>query len=372
MKKATFLSQLESKKIIVCCGSGGVGKTTTAAALGYQLALKGKKVLVLTIDPAKRLANALGMDQIDHQIREINIPALKKGSLSAMMLDTKRTFDKLIERHTSSAQSRDSILNNRLYQYMSNMIAGSQEYMAMERLYEIASQKSFDIIVLDTPPTRHALDFLEAPQKMARMTGNSLLQWLLKPSFFTGKVGFGLFKRSTDKILSVFDRLVGLRFLQELSEMFSLMASMMGGFHDRAIEVNKMLHQKNVGFLLVASTAETSMADVFYFEKQMDKDDLSILGLILNRLTPAPDAAEKKLVEEDLKKMSEPLRTKWISRMERYKTLAIRDQKAIKTIEAELGKTFIRGTIPAFEEDVHSLKSLERMGEYLLPDTAVN
>ena len=189
---AAFEELLDQRELVICVGSGGVGKTTSSAVIGLNAALAGKKVLVLTIDPAKRLANSLGVSALDNEAQQIPLSQFRDiglepdGELWAMMLDMKESFDHLVERHAPSDQNRQDILSNRFYQYFSTSLAGTQEYAASERLYELHSERDFDLIVLDTPPTTHALDFLEAPQRLARAVENKALQWLYKPNVLTG------------------------------------------------------------------------------------------------------------------------------------------------------------------------------------------
>lgn len=353
-----------SKQIIVCCGSGGVGKTTTAAAVALEAASRGKKAIVLTIDPAKRLATAMGVDALSNEPREISLPvtspSLPRARLFAMMLDTKRTFDRLIEKYASSPQAREAILNNQLYQHMSNMIAGSQEYMAMEKLYEIYQEGDFDLLVLDTPPTRHALDFLEAPQRMVNITENSLLKWFLKPGFFAG-TGLRVLGRGAEKILSVFDRLAGFGFLHELSEMVSLISSLLGGFHDRARSVYELLRKNFVGFLLVTSPSSVSIQDALYFHQKIKEYGLPFMGFVINRIHEPGGP----LKEEELTLLSPSLREKVLQQLRNYEQLALRDQRAIALLKKMGGKNVLYASVPLFGADVHDLDGLVRLNKAL-------
>ncbi len=348
------------KRIIICCGSGGVGKTTTSAAIALYAASLGKKTIVLTIDPAKRLATAMGLGTLENTPKKIPL-AGNSGKLFAMMLDTKRTFDRLIERYTSNPETRKSIYENSLYQYMSNMIAGSQEYMAMEKLYELYHDGDYEVMILDTPPTRHALDFLDAPQKMSQLTKNSLLKWFLKPGFFAGRVGFGIFRKSTEKILSVFDRLAGLSFLHELAEMISLMGTLLSGFHERAEAVDKLLREDFSGFLLITSTSSASIQDSLYFYQKIKEYDLPFLGFVINRVHVGVVGP----MENKIKEFPSPLREKVMARLEDYEQLAERDQKAVTLLKKMGGGKVYYATIPLFSEDVHDLEGLQEMSEAL-------
>lgn len=346
-------------KILVCCGSGGVGKTTLAAALALEAAKQGKKAIVLTIDPAKRLADALGLAEILDEPREVKIEA-GEGRLFAMMLDTKRTFDRLVEKYSPSPAQRRAILENRLYQQMSTMIAGSQEYMAMEQLYELYHEGDYNLLVLDTPPTRHALDFLEAPQKMIAITSNSLLSWFLKPSLWIGKVGLKTLQKGADKIFSVFDRLAGFSFLHELSEMLGLMAGMMGGFHDRAQQVYQLLREKFVGFLLITSPHPLAIQEALFFLQKIQEAGLPFEGFIINRThldftQPAKMAAG----------VSPALKEKLAQNFENYRRLGERDKKVISFLKKMGGERPCYQTIPLFPDDPHNLEGLERIIPHL-------
>jgi anion-transporting ArsA/GET3 family ATPase len=363
-KNPGLVELLREKRIVICCGSGGVGKTTTAAAVALGAAREGKKTIVLTIDPAKRLATALGLESLGDAPRRISLPG-EPGTLSAMMLDTKRTFDRVIERYVENPERRRSILENRLYQHMSRMIAGSQEYMAMEKLYELYEEGGYDLLVLDTPPTRHALDFLEAPRKMINMTSNSLLEWFLKPGLFVGQaglIGLGVLRKGAEKILSVFDRLAGFSFLHELSEMLALFSELLGGFQKRARAVYEMLRRDFVGFLLVTSPASVAIQDALYFHRKIDEGGLPFLGFVVNRVHPENFWKPSDLPSD----WPEALKSKALNRLEDYEQLARRDQKAVTLLRSmggkgTGGKKTACAVIPLLEKDVHDLDGLTRM-----------
>jgi anion-transporting ArsA/GET3 family ATPase len=277
-----------------------------------------------------------------------------------MMLDTNRTFDRLIERYVEDPARREAFFENRLYQHMSSMIAGSQEYMAMEKLHELYQEGDYDLLVLDTPPTRHALDFLEAPRKMINMTSNSLLEWFLKPGLFVGQaglIGLGVLRRGAEKILSVFDRLAGFSFLHELSEMLALFTSLLGGFQKRAQSVYELLRKDFVGFLLVTSPASVSIQDALYFHRKINEAGLPFLGFAVNRVHPENFWKPSDLPSD----LPAPLRSKALNQLEAYEELAKRDQKAISLLKKMGGKNTPCSAIPLFEKDVHDLEGLSRM-----------
>ena len=238
---ATLERALATKRILVACGSGGVGKTTTAAALALRAARSGRRVLVCTIDPSRRLATSLGLNQLSGKPRAIELsrlapPPARGGALWAMVLDVKSTFDALVARHTPDAAARERILGNRFYRHISAALAGSHEYMAMEKLLELSADERWDLVVLDTPPTRHALDFLEAPDRLVDFLDTSVLRWFLRPYFVAGRLTLKVATRTGAIAFRLADRFLGLQFLQDLSEFFLAFESMYDGFKERASE----------------------------------------------------------------------------------------------------------------------------------------
>jgi anion-transporting ArsA/GET3 family ATPase len=277
---------LRGKEICICGGSGGVGKTTTSAAIAMGVAASGKKVAVLTIDPAKRLANSLGLRELGNEACLVSPERLAehgvemKGELWAMMLDAKRTFDELIERHAPDERTRDRILSNRIYREVSNAMAGSQEYMAMEKLYELYQEGRYDLLVLDTPPTRHAFDFIEAPERMARFIEGKSLQFFLKP----GRLGMRLIGRSGGALFSILKRLTGVDLLQDLSEFFQSFGDMAIGFRERAQRVNELFSSRKTTFMLVTAPQREAIDDAVYFWRRLNEAKLPFGGVIVNKV----------------------------------------------------------------------------------------
>ena len=236
---------LARKEICICAGAGGVGKTTTSASIALGMAARGRKVAVLTIDPARRLANSLGLPELGNEERRVDIDA--PGELWAMMLDAKRTFDQLIEWHAPDEQTRDAVLGNRIYQELSGAVAGSQEYMAMEKLYELHQEGRYDLLVLDTPPTRNALDFLDAPRRLAAFIDSRSLRLFTAP----GRLGLSVFGRGAGLASSIMSRATGIDLLHDLSEFFRSFGEMSEGFRERAERVNQLLADRHSTFVLV-------------------------------------------------------------------------------------------------------------------------
>ena len=271
---------LERKEVCICAGSGGVGKTTTSAAIALGMAARGKKVAVLTIDPARRLANSLGLPELGNEERLVKADV--EGELWAMMLDPKRTFDELVEWHAPDERTRDAVLSNRIYQELSNAVAGSQEYMAMEKLHELHQEGRYDLLVLDTPPTRNALDFLDAPKKLAAFIDSRTLQLFTGP----GMLGLKVLGRGSGVALSVLKRATGIDLLEDLSEFFSSFGGMAEGFRERAERVNALLADSRSAFVLVTSPRADAVEEAVWFHHRLLDAGLPFAGVVANRVHP--------------------------------------------------------------------------------------
>ena len=374
---------LAGKEVCICAGSGGVGKTTTSAAIAMGMAARGKKVAVLTIDPAKRLANSLGLKKLGNE--ECLVPAERfaehevgmKGELWAMMLDAKRTFDDLVERHAPDEETRDRILSNRIYQEVSNAMAGSQEYMAMEKLYELHQEARYDLLVLDTPPTRHALDFLEAPERMTRFIEGKSLQFFLKP----GRFGVKMIGRSGGTVFGILKRITGIDLLQDLSDFFQSFGEMATGFRDRAKRVNELLSNKRTSFVLVTSPEREPIEEAIYFWRKLTESKLPFGGVVVNKvhhdylrwaedsrgldpgtaLDQLPGELERVLgFGED----GSSLAAKVYENFQRYLVLASRDRENISALTRRLeGEHVVE--VPYLDEDVHDIDGLAELNRYL-------
>ncbi len=363
---------LKNKRLIVVCGSGGVGKTTTAASLGLKAAAMGKKVIVLTIDPAKRLATSLGLESLTGKPRKISSEMLSEavgetsGSLYAMMLDTKSTFDDLVVKYAPTKEIEKKILGNKIYQHLSEMISGSQEYMAMEKIYEIVSEEKYDVVVIDTPPTTHAIDFLEAPERMINAIGNSMIHLLIKPAVAVGQSGLKILEKGSKIVMKVFDRITGFAFLQDISEMLISFQHLLEGFQSRADEVKIILKDEQTTFVLVAACEDKSVAEVKVFNNKLKELDLPLSGLIVNRVYPYyPDYEPKKQMQELTKKVGDNLANKMAVVFEEYQHVARRDAGFIKELKASMGPGKFVSTIPLFDTDIHDMVGLYRLAKYV-------
>jgi anion-transporting ArsA/GET3 family ATPase len=349
---------LRDKEICICAGPGGVGKTTTSAAIALGMAAEGKKAAVLTIDPAKRLANSLGLPELGNEERRVE--AEVSGELWAMMLDAKRTFDDLIERHAPDERTRDAVLQNRIYQQLSSAVAGSQEYMAMEKLYELYQEERYDVLVLDTPPTRHALDFLDAPERLTRFIDSRSLQFFMKP----GRAGLKILGRGTGLLFSTLKRITGVDLLQDISEFFQSFGDMAEGFEERARRVNELLADRRTAFFIVTSPEHDSIDEAIFFHQRLREAKLPFGGVIVNRMHEEVDPGVGGDGAEVSSLVGEELARKVTRTFEDYRRLAERDRANVAFLEQELdGEPMI--VVPYLDDDVHDIAGLARVNERL-------
>lgn len=272
-------------RIVVCCGSGGVGKTTTAAALGLRAAERGRKVVVLTIDPARRLAQSMGIDSLDNvprRVKAIESPS-GGGELHAMMLDMKRTFDEIVEAHADKERA-SAILGNPFYQSLSAGFAGTQEYMAMEKLGQLRSRDEWDLIVVDTPPSRSALDFLDAPKRLGSFLDGKLIRVLMAPAKVGGRAGMKFLNVGMSMMTGALGKLLGGQLLRDVQTFVAAMDTMFGGFRTRADATYRLLQAPGTSFLVVASPERDALREAAYFVERLAADDMPLAGLVLNRV----------------------------------------------------------------------------------------
>ena len=375
-------SLLAAKKILVCVGSGGVGKTTTAAALALHAARSGKKVLVLTIDPAKRLANSLGLPNVGHEMQEVppaKISSLhsdrKPGSLFAMMLDQKKAFDELVSRHASDTDAVQRIFANPVYNQISGKLAGSQEYAAMATVHEIDAKGDFDLIVVDTPPTAHALDFLEAPERLSQALDSPAVEWFQK-LYGRGDSGWSVVGRTGSYVLGRLAKFVGEQFLDDLSVFFTEFNDILGGFKTRAEETYSLLRQDKVGFVLVTSPEVMALREAESFLERLRSAEMPFGGLVINRvhenrpLAKFPDAPSALRSEDTVKNISisqaeaEHGILACADAYEKIQALALGDEKATQSLCSKVEPAPIV-RIPIFSKDVHEVERLAMVGDIL-------
>jgi anion-transporting ArsA/GET3 family ATPase len=372
------MSSLGAKRVAVCVGSGGVGKTTVAAALALRRALEGGRVLVCTIDPARRLANALGLEALgnvearipDDKFREAGLAP--RGQLFAMMLDVKRTWDDLVARHAPDPARQERIYRNRIYQQLSNALAGSQEYMAMEKLYELATERDYDLIVLDTPPTAHALDFLEAPARILDFLGNETARALLAPALSAGKLGMKLFHLGSSYVARTLARFTGAEALADLADFMASFQGMYEGFKDRAAAVRALLARPEVGFVIVSSASPRAVDDALYFHERLHAEGMPIAGFVANRVTqdlwprafgaglPEASDLEAALAARGVRGNALALLAARIAHtLAEHEVLARADARQVERLFRSPPSA--HAVIPRLEIDVHDLTGLARL-----------
>ncbi|MFD9301795.1 ArsA family ATPase [Streptomyces sp. NPDC060048] len=270
-------------RIIVCCGAGGVGKTTTAAALGVRAAERGRKVVVLTIDPARRLAQSMGIDSLDNTPRKVSGVSGDGGELHAMMLDMKRTFDEIVEGH-SDPERAQAILANPFYQSLSAGFAGTQEYMAMEKLGQLRSRDDWDLIIVDTPPSRSALDFLDAPGRLGSFLDGKFIRVLMAPAKVGGRAGMKFLNVGMSMMTGTLSKLMGASLLKDVQTFVAAMDTMFGGFRTRADATFQLLQAPGTAFLVVAAPEADALREAAYFVERLAAERMPLAGLVLNRV----------------------------------------------------------------------------------------
>jgi len=279
-------------RIIVCCGSGGVGKTTTAAALGLRAAERGRHVVVLTVDPARRLAQSMGLTSLDNTPRPVpgavGDPRLG-GSLHAMMLDMKRTFDEIVEAHSDPDRAAQ-ILANPFYQSLSSSFAGTQEYMAMEKLGQLRQAEEWDLIVVDTPPSRSALDFLDAPQRLGRFLDGRLIRLLTVPTRVGGRTYMRVVTAGFGVLTGVITKVIGTQLLRDVQTFVAAFDTMFGGFRQRADDTYRLLQAPGTAFLVIATPEPDALREASYFVERLSQDQMPLAGLVVNRVHRSPAA----------------------------------------------------------------------------------
>jgi anion-transporting ArsA/GET3 family ATPase len=365
----------EGRKVVVCVGTGGVGKTTAAASFGIAAAAAGLRTLVMTIDPARRLANALGIADLGNVEREISAELLAihdvvlEAPLWVMMPDVKRTFDQLIERTAPDHASREKILSNRVYQHFSSALAGSHEYAAVEKLYEAYATGRYDLIVLDTPPSQNAVDFLQAPGRVLDFLETETLQWLLKPYVLSGKISLKLLDFGSSMMLRTLGRLAGGDVLRELAEFVFSLQGMYDGFRERSRRVKALLRSPENAFVLVTAPAPSQIRAMLQFRRELRAEGLRVRSVVVNRVREAPPPPEAQgacfeLLASALAPMGEDAIEQTRVALEDELSLATMDQRAIEDLRAKLPDTEII-LLPELAIDVHDLAGLAEVTQNL-------
>jgi anion-transporting ArsA/GET3 family ATPase len=360
-------------KIIVCCGSGGVGKTTISAAIGLYGVLSGKKTIVLTIDPAKRLADSLGLKRFDTDVQRVPVEGLNipedscatDADLYAMMLDAKRTFDQLVARH-ATPEFQKNIFKNRYYQHLSSNMAGSHEYMAMEKLYEIFNQDQYDLIVLDTPPSRRALDFLEAPQRLLNILGHNFFMKMFKPYLKAGKWGIRFLNIFASPVLKGVSKVLGKQVLDDFAGFMHLWDDIMfEGFSRRAAAVKELLASSETLFLAITTPQRLPLDEAFFLYNKLISNQMPFGGFIINRVN-LPVSQKDNLTLDTRKLFSgtsitQKLKEKLITVHQNIQKMAQSDAQSIQNLTDKIGSGEDVLLIPCADGEIVNLDDLYRL-----------
>jgi anion-transporting ArsA/GET3 family ATPase len=359
---------VSGKSVIVCCGSGGTGKTTISAAIGLAGAEQGFKTCVVTIDPARRLADALGLDFLDNTPR--SIPGDWSGELSAVMLDAKDTFDELVVRYSQSPEQADRILGNRLYRNLTSALSGTQEYMAMEKLYELHSEGGFDLVVVDTPPTRHALDFVDAPRRLYSFLENRIFRLVLMPT----RAYLKAMTFAAHALVRSISRVAGSEIVDDAIAFFEAFEGMEAGFRERARRVEDLLADAGTAFVLVVVPREDSIDEARFFARRLAEESIQVSALVVNRLFsnfgPGQPLSVAPLIDggpdEPESPPVDPLAYDELQRnLDELLTVANREDQYVGELTDEVAPAPVV-RVPFLTEDVHDLEGLQVVARHLL------
>jgi anion-transporting ArsA/GET3 family ATPase len=346
--------------IIVCCGSGGVGKTTTAAAIAVEGARLGRRSCVVTIDPAKRLADALGLAALTNQPGQVAGDWEGPGELWALMLDTKSTFDDLVHRYAASPEQATSILGNRLYRNISGALSGTQEYMAMEKLFELHDESRFDLIVVDTPPTRNALDFLDAPRRLTRFLDNRIFRLLMMPT----RAYMRAVSVATQAFLRTVSKVVGSEVVKDAVAFFTAFEGMEEGFRNRAQRVLQLLSEPGTRFILVTAPRRDAIDEALYFAHRLQESSISVDALIVNRLHPRFGPVPLVSVPDGPAGSEAAALAGLLANLRDLEEVARREEQYFEALAARVAPAPV-ARVPFLADDVHDLSGLDAIGAHL-------
>jgi anion-transporting ArsA/GET3 family ATPase len=364
------------KEIIVCAGAGGVGKTTTAAAIALRAAVDGKRTAVLTIDPAKRLASSLGLKELSNEPTKVSTRKFTsagiepRGELYAMMLDTKSTFDDVVTKYAPTREQADKIIANRFYRNISGTLSGTQEYMAMEKLYELYADGNYDLIVIDTPPTRNALDFLDAPKRMTDFFESRVLRWFLLPYMKAGGGFMRVANVAARTFLSIVKRIVGAEVLDDTAEFFGNLEGMYEGFKQRARDVAALLRSDATTFVVVTSPAEDSVEEARFFAGRLNQEGLHFGALVVNRVHPrlseGIDVKPRQISKLEAGSDVGRLLAKLLDNHEAFMRIVTREERNLDALARKIPRhRWVR--VPYLEQEAVDFSGLLAVSDQLFP-----
>ena len=371
----TLQELVTDRQVVICCGTGGVGKTTTAAVLALEGARRGRKACVVTIDPAKRLADTLGLEALTNNATEIDRDrwidgdpdVTPGGQLFALMLDTKSTFDVLVTRNAESPEQGQRILDNTFYRNVSGALGGTQEYMAMEKLHELHDEGGFDLIVVDTPPTRHALDFLDAPRRLTRLLDNRIFRLLMAPTRASLKVA----SVAVQTFLRTVARVVGSEVIDDVIAFFRAFEGMEGGFRERAQAVEALLADPDTAFVLVTTPRRDALEEATFFAERLSRNGQRVQALIVNRVHPpfgdeSPDGL-RTTAEAVRLEQSEPGQrlAEMYENLANFREIARLERDHIEAMREKIGSADV-AYVPYLSHDVYDFGALHEVGQLML------
>jgi anion-transporting ArsA/GET3 family ATPase len=373
----TIAELVDHRRVVVCCGTGGVGKTTTAATIAIEGARRGRDAVVVTIDPARRLANTLGLEALSNTPHEIPRSLWRgehdlavHGRLHALMLDTKSTFDQLVEGYAADEEQVERILSNRFYRNVAGSLSGTQEYMAMEKLYELHSSGNFELIVVDTPPSRHALDFLDAPRRLTRLLDNRIFRLLMAPTRTT----FRVTTAAAQAFVRTVARVVGREVIDDIIAFFRAFEGMEAGFRDRANQVMMLLGAPETAFVLVTTPRRDAVEEGEYFAERLTDHGMAVEALIVNRMHPhysgeAPESLRARAAELAGRDGDAAFRlAAGFRNLAELEEVAGRERRQLAGLEDRLGDAAV-AHVPELDHDVYDFDALHAVGRYLVDDS---
>jgi len=349
---------IDSRHIVVCTGAGGVGKTTTSAALALRAAERGRKTIVCTIDPARRLAQSMGLAALDNVPHRVDIAGTGRGELHAMMLDMKRTFDEMVMDMTSPDRAQ-AIMRNPFYEHVSSTLAGTQEYMAMEKLWELHEEGGWDLIVIDTPPTRSALDFLDAPRRLTDFLEGRFLRMMLWPYMKAGKGGLRVLNFGTQVALRAVTRVTGSELFADVAEFFRSFEGMYEEFKHRSVRVRDLLGARRTVFLVVTSPSGSSLREARFFAERLAAESMPLGGVVVNRMHVVPDAGDLTGVRAGASAAA----AQALDTYERWRALARAEERVLADALGTDGLPVWR--VPDLPDEVVDLDQLRTVGALL-------